>query len=174
MKQTSPRTTLSMLRSAAGGRFFSAVGLVCGGGLVSRACEGRAVPRREEEEPFSFGPWGGGSTALVNVVGGAVPLDISASPVLRRLFGPPSGFAAHFSVVWVYLGPDDAPRSLVAPVPLDVAVPLVCLLAVIVGASAACAACFPRRVFGALGRSEANVGAAGLFAGSARGAGFGV
>ena len=111
----------------------------------------------------------------IDVFGGTFLLGASPSPPPFLMPSEaPSVLAAHFRVVWVYLGPDDAPRFVV-PAPPDVAVPLACFPAAMAVASAARAACFPRLVFGAPGCADAVLATAGSFAeGFASGAGFGV
>lgn len=145
-----PSTTLSMLRSAVWGEFCAASDEVCGWALLGASIGGRGAV------PFS-----------VDVLRGAAPLDATPSlPPGGCVVGPLAGVGGNLRVVWVYLGPDDAPLS-VAAGPLTAAVPLVCFLV------AAGATCRPRRVFGALGCVEDALGSAVSFAGGS-GAGFGV
>lgn len=146
----SPSTTLSMLRSVVCVCFFAVSGEVCGGASLGASFGARGAV------PFS-----------VDVLCGAVPLDVTPSllPVFC-VFEPPAGVVLeNLRVVWVYLGPDDAPLSVAAD-PLGAA-PFACFLAT------AGAACRPRRVFGAPGCVEGALGSAGFFAGGS-GAGFGV
>lgn len=125
-------------------------GEVCGGALLGASFGARGAV------PFS-----------VEVLRGAVPLGVTSSPPPVACEAEPLGVVVeNLRVVWVYLGPDDAPLS-AAVDPLGAAVPLACFLA------AAGAACRPRRAFCALGCTVGALGSAvSVAVGS--GAGFGV